>query len=336
MEEKYIKKAKEMLDRNYDYYMKAAIIEKLKYADWESEMLWTLARSKREETIGNKMFIRGSLEYNNICSNHCCFCGMSDKNKKLKRYILSVDEAKNAINKLVEHNITQLHLVGGEDNSVNIDDICSIVKYATMKSIAVTLVLGELNKERYEKLYDAGAKRYILKFETSNRELFYKYKSNKCLENRIAHLLLLRDIGFKIGTGIIVGLPNTTYEDLAKDLMLLTRINPDMASASVFSPNAESDLKDSESGDIKTTLNFISLMRLYLSDTPIISCSSSFGKEGQYRAMNAGANLISYHITPKEYSDNFSMYKSENRVKTQYENIILCKNKLGLEIENYV
>lgn len=336
MEQKYIKKAKEIIDCNYDSDMMAAIIERLMYADEKSEMLRTLARSKREEIIGNKMFIRGSLEYNNICSNHCCFCGMSDKNKKLKRYILSIDEAKNAITKLLEHNITQLHLVGGEDNNVNIDDICSIVKYATAKGIAVTLVLGELSKEGYEKLYDAGARRYILKFETSNKELFYRYKSNKCLENRIAHLLLLRDIGFKIGTGIIVGLPNTTYADIAKDLIVLTRINPDMASASVFSPNAESDLKDTEQGDINTTLNFISLMRLYLSDTPIISCSSSFGKEGQYRAMNAGANLISYHITPEEYSDNFSMYKSENRVRTQYENITICRTKTGLEIANYV
>lgn len=336
MEGKYVIRAKEILDCNCDSGIKADVIEKLKYVYGKGEELRILARSKREKNVGNKMFIRGSLEYNNICSNHCSFCGMSDKNKKLRRYILSFDEARDAINKLTEHNITQLHLVSGEDNNVNIDDICDIVKYAVGKGIAVTLVLGELSKEEYEKLYVAGARRYIIKFETSNRELFFKYKSNKYLEDRIAHLLLLREIGFKIGTGVIVGLPNTTYEDLANDLIVLTRIRPDMASASVFTPNAESDLKSSKPGDMNTTLNFISLMRIHMPDTPIISCSSSFGTEGQYKAMNAGANLISCHITPEKYSNDFSMYKSENRVRTQYENILLCRDKSGLEIEKYV
>lgn len=336
MDKKYIEKAKNMIKESYESQEIEQIVSKLQYENEKSELLRKNAREVRENIVGNKIFIRGSLEYSNVCTNDCSFCGMSCMNHELERYTISCQDAKKAIDKLISNNISQLHIVAGEDGNINLDIICKIVKYAVENNIAVTLVLGELDEEKYKKLYEAGARRYILKFETSNQKIFSKYKSNKCLENRIAHLLLLRDIGFKIGTGIIVGLPNTTVIDLAKDILLIKKINPDMASASVFSPNQQSELKNEKGGDINTALNFISLMRIHLLNTQIISCSSSLGSKGQDEAIKAGANLISYHITPSKHANNFSMYKSKDRIKTQYEFILERAQKLGLEVENYV
>ena len=117
---------------------------------------------------------------------------------------------------------------------------------------------------------------------------------------------------------------------------LLQRLAPDMASVSVFSPNGESALKDEPPGSKDMALNFLSLMRLSLEYTPIITCSSSFGPNGQIEALQAGANLMSVHITPYPFSDKFSMYTSVNRTLTQYNYIQLCSEKVGLKVAEYV
>ena len=147
----------------------------------------------------------------------------------------------------------------------------------------------------------------------------------------------MRDIGFKIGTGIIYDLPHSTIDDAINDLSLMDTIKPDMASASAFSPNAESELAGYKHGDIEQTLAFIAYLRIILNKyTPTISCSSSLGTEGQCKALMAGANVISYHITPKEYIDGFSIYKSSNRIKTKIETIKEIAKKCNMEISEYI
>nr|WP_283242877.1 radical SAM protein [Fumia xinanensis] len=312
------------------------IVEKLLCTGADSEELHRQARIRRRQLVGDRVFVRGSLEYSNVCTNNCSFCGMAKSNQNLQRYRLSFDEMTKSINLLKDMRVSQLHLVGGEDKDINIDTIGKIVSYATDRNIAVTLVLGELKPDDYIYLYKAGARRYILKFETSNAETYSNLKGRKNLIERLAHLFYLREIGYKIGTGIIAGLPTTSLRDLARDLLLLQRLAPDMASVSVFSPNGESALKDEPPGSKDMALNFLSLMRLSLEYTPIITCSSSFGPNGQIEALQAGANLMSVHITPYPFSDKFSMYTSVNRTLTQYNYIQLCSEKVGLKVAEYV
>ncbi|MBZ9618256.1 biotin synthase BioB [Clostridium estertheticum] len=294
------------------------------------------ARNLRNETIGNKVFIRASVEFGNVCSNKCKYCGMSVDNKNLNRYVMSEDHLKSVVYKIREFNIKQLHLVAGEGNIYDIDMIGKVIEYAKSLGINSTVVLGCKKHDDYKKLLSYGASRYIMKFETSNQIEYRNVKIMDTLDQRVANILLLKDLGFKVGTGIIVGLPNTDIHDLCMDLILLKKLQPDMSSCSVFSPNLESIYKNKAPGDIYLTLKFIALMRLLLKEKKVmIPCSSSLGFEGQILALNAGANLISVHFTPEEFSNNFSMYKSKNRIKRSIESVHAIVNKVGMVVSEY-
>lgn len=317
-------------------FMYENIKKYIKYDNAEKEELYKQARNIRNTYFGNKLFVRASMEFSNICNNECKYCGMTRKNKKLKRYTIPNKVIKEGILHIKDVGIKQLHLVSGENNELDVDEFCKVIKFASDNKINTTLVLGKKSIEDYKKFYDAGARRYIMKFETSNPRLFSRYKDS-LLNERIEQLYILRDIGFKIGTGIIYDLPHSTIQDVLNDLSLLDIIKPDMASASAFSPNAESELANFKHGDIEQTLIFIAYLRIILNKyTPTISCSSSLGIEGQYKALMAGANVISYHITPKEYIDGFSIYKSSNRIKTKMEAIKEIARKSNMEISEYI
>ena len=308
----------------------------IKFDSFQKEELYRKARETRDKHFSNKLFVRASMEFSNVCLNECKYCGMTKKNKNLERYTIPNEIIKENILQIKELGIKQLHLVSGENNELDVDKLCDVIKFATDNSINTTLVLGKKNREDYEKFYKAGARRYIIKFETSNPKLFKEYK-NSLLTERIEQLYVLREIGFKIGTGIIYDLPNSTIEDAMNDLSLLNTIKPDMASASAFSPNAESELAGYKHGDVEQTLLFIAYLRIILGKyTPTISCSSSLGTEGQYKALMAGANVISYHITPKEFIDDFSIYKSSNRIKTKMEAIRDVAKRCNMEISEYI
>lgn len=339
MDTKYIRKSQGFLDMiNSGEYLN----ETKEYVDLLSDKygdhsnLFSRARKTRDKTIGKKIFVRASVEFSNICSKSCKYCGMSYDNKELDRYKMTEDELKTVVYQIREHNIKQLHLVSGESNTYEIDTIGRVVEFAKKLGINSTVVLGNKKIEDYNKLLQYGASRYIMKFETSNTTAYKIAKGDDSLIERIANLLLLRDLGFKIGTGIIVGLPNTNVMDLARDILVLKNINPDMASCSVFSPNQQSKYKDYAPGDPDVTLKFIALMRILLDKKKtLIPSSSSFGFEGQVKAINAGANILSVHFTPQIYSDKFSMYKSKDRINRKLDEINTIANKTNMVVSDY-
>jgi len=302
----------------------------------ERNSLFEKARNIRNKYYGNNIYIRASIEISNICTYTCKFCGMSINNKELSRYILDEKDIFKTIDKISLLGIAHVHIVSGESKCEKIEYLCSIIRYAKEKGLSITLVLGRRSIEDYISLKEAGADRYILKFETSNEKLYYEIKGNTYLDERIADLLFLREIGFKIGTGIIYNLPGSSISDLIKDLELLKMIAPDMASVSVFSPNENSAFKHEIPGDEEGALGFVALMRILLQDNPpMISCSSSFGIDGQKKVLDAGANVISYHATPNEVIDLYSAYRNQNRVKTRLENIFKLANMCNMGIKEY-
>ena len=322
---------KSLIDFEYDECLKYEMLLKKSYDELVDEAI-----KVRNQHFGNKLFVRASIEISNYCDNKCAYCGMSKLNTSIQRYALPADAVKRTIDEITALGIKQVHMVGGEYAEANIEEICECIKYARSNGLHVTTVLGKKTAEEYQQLYDAGAERYIIKFETSNPVLFEKYKHSE-LDDRLEQLFILRKIGFKIGTGIIVDLPGTTFEDDVRSLKIINDLKPDMASASEFSPNGESELKNYKAKGIENTLKFIAAMRIVLNEcTPIISCSSSLGSEGQYKALMSGANLISYHATPKEYINCFSSYRCKDRIKRKMEEIEKMAFKCNLEISEYV
>ncbi|MNB74452.1 2-iminoacetate synthase [compost metagenome] len=301
----------------------------------KQQELFAAASTKRDSTIGNKLLVRGSLEYSNICANSCSFCGMTVRNRELNRYTVSESDARKAISLMARMGIKQLHIVSGEDRSQPIRPVVEMIQYAGELGIHTTVVLGERLEREYRELYDAGASRYILKIETSNPEVYYRSKGRKSLKDRIDHLMRLRDIGFKIGTGVIVGLPGTTLEDVVNDIKLIREIDPDMASVSVFSPNKQSDYRDYPPGDVDTALNLIALLRLVLRDDVLIPIGTSFAQR-QAEGLLAGANVVSHHSTPEQHIDDFSAYRASSRLKTGYDRIVSLADSANMAVSEYI
>ena len=285
--------------------------------------------------IKNKVFIRASLEISNICRNKCRYCGMSCENKSLIRYKMNKKEICRVIDKIVQSGIKQLHIVSGEAFN-NLEDLYECIEYAKKQGLSVTAVLGKRKKEEYEQLKKAGVNRYIMKFETSNNKLYEYVKHGETLDDRLKHILMLKGMGFQVGTGTIIGLPGSNIDDICGDLLLLKKLKPDMASSSRFSPNLQSEFRNFPAGSSDLTLRFISLMRNYLKEGIYIPSSSSLGFEGQIKALKAGANVVSVHFTPEKYAEKFSMYKSENRIKRQIEEIKEIVERAEMEVEEYV
>lgn len=294
------------------------------------------ARNKCDRTMGKTAFLRATIEIGNICTNKCAYCGMSATNLNLHRYLIQEERILGILDDVVKLQIAQVHIVGGESCQYNAEMLARVVKYAVSNNLTVTLVLGERDRAFLTEMYQAGATRYILKFETSNLSAYRKAKGEKSLVDRVDHLFELRQIGFKIGTGNIYGLPYTDSNDIANDLALLKMINPDMASSSVFSPNKESMYHAFPPGSHEGAINFISLMRLLLKDNIYIPSSSALGYQGQIDALNSGANVISVNMTPQEYCEDFSIYRARDRIKRSYEDVINIIHQANMEVGKYV
>lgn len=316
-------------------FNKEAIKRMLTSSDEEFEEIRKEAIEKRNKEMGNYLYVRASLEISNRCVNKCKYCGMSKVNQTLHRYEMTSEEIKESIDQISECGIKQLHMVSGECKE-SLDDIVECIKYAKSKGLEVTTVLGKREEWEYKKIYDAGVRRYIMKFETSNKDVYDNAKPDNKFEDRIENIKKLKSIGYKIGTGTIIGLPGTTLEDVVNDLILLKELDPNMASSSAFSPNQQSDFRNEPAGSVELTMRFIALMRLVLRDNIYIPSSSSFGLDGQINAINHGANVISVHFTPEKYSDHFSMYKATNRINRQLDEIARIAEAAKMEIGEYV
>ena len=229
---------------------------------------------------------------------------------------------------------------GENKNKKFIDDIsfCCSESLKLYPDIKFILCLGNLSKEQYKQLKESGASRYILKFETSNKEHHNFVRPTDTLENRLECINNLIDLGFKTGSGNIVGLPNQTLDNLIDDLMLIKNLDLSMVSATKFIPNEFSEFKDYPMGDVNLTLNFLAILRILKPDCLIPSTTSlsTGNKNGQLNGLFAGCNTITIHDgTPKEFEKNFSIY-SENRFSPAEEYCIDIIKKANMVPQKYL
>lgn len=285
----------------------------------------------KQRLVGKQVLVRSSIEISNQCRCACNYCGMSRKNTSLDRFRLSKQEIMRQIETAKRIGVDIIHLTSAEDVHFSFRDICEIVGFVKGQGLDVVLVLGEKKPEEYAELYNAGARKFTMKFETSNPAIFRDVKNGYTLEQRLRCIDILREIGFQIGTGVIVGLPGQTVDTLVSDLRLLQKLKPEMASASVFVPNKDSEYADVPKGDTALALRFNILMRLLLRDpVPTIPCSSSFDKEDQIKLLRTAANVISVHLTPEEVALDYSMYGGKERAVRSEDQVIQLVKDAGL------
>ena len=291
------------------------------------QKLFECSRKIREANYGDKVYIRAVIDISNFCNCNCAFCG-NNRSQKINRYRMLPTEIISCIEHAALDGIDIIHLASGVDPQVNEEFLTPIFEYCDQRHITLELALGARDYAFYKNLYALGGHRYILKFETSNAYLFGKYKS--CFleyDQYLDHLYMLKDIGFKVGTGNIIGLPTQNNCDIQKDLQIIQELQPDMISSSVFVPNPDSRLCNEKNGDPLLALRFLSIINIMNKCRNIsIPTNSTFGMENKINALKIASNVISVNYTFLNYESSYSIYSGKQRHRANlYETMQFIK-----------
>ena len=283
----------------------------------DQERLFEAAREARDAVFRTReVEVRSVVEISNVCNQTCLYCSMA-KGSGIKRYMIKLDDLKESVAPLYESGRRVLLVQSGENISSRYVDFCEKCVSDLAESypdLEIILCLGNLPRDDYKRLRDAGASRYVLKFETANPDLYETVKPNDDLDTRLECLETLLELGYHVGSGNMVGLPGQTLDDLVTDLLCLGRYRLAMSSTTVFVPGEKSTYKDQPFGDIETTLNFLALIRILFPDR-LIPSTSSLEKakvSGQYIGLMAGANTVTVHdATPGTVKSLFAIYSTK-------------------------
>jgi biotin synthase len=276
--------------------------------------LISAADKVRKQHCGDDVHIRGLIEFSNTCKNDCLYCGLRRSNLSVHRYRMTPDEMIETALRLAKKKMGTVVLQSGEDVYYTADMVADIVRRIKSEAdIAVTLCIGERPYEDYALWKNAGADRYLLRHETSNPEMFRWLHPDSTLENRLGCLRELRRLGYQIGAGCMVGLPEQTIDDMADDVMLLKELQPDMVGIGPFIPHPETPLADAAMGSLEMTLRMVALARIVTRDAliPATTAAGSVDEFGREKALQAGANVVMPNHTPLAYRVDYEIYPNK-------------------------
>lgn len=299
-----------------------------------AELLARLADTQRREIYSDKVFIRGLIEISNFCKNDCLYCGIRRSNKKCERYRLTKEDILECAKEGYSLGFRTFVLQGGEDAYYTDNVLCGII--TEIKSLypdcAVTLSLGERSKLSYKRLFDAGADRYLLRHETADSEHYgLLHPSNLTLENRIKCLYDLRETGFQVGCGFMVGSPYQTTAHIAKDLKFIEEFKPDMCGIGPFIPHSDTPFADMKAGTVELTCFLLSIIRLIYPPVllPATTALGTIDNNGREKGILAGANVVMPNLSPLAVRKKYSLYN--NKISTGSESA-QCKAELEQKI----
>lgn len=293
----------------------------------ETAALFGEADRVRRVHVGNAVHLRGLIEFSNVCGRDCAYCGLRRSNHGVERYRMSVDEIFEATKNAASLGYKSLVLQSGENCQYPMKDICALLRRIKEEvGIAITLSMGEKSREEYAALKEAGADRYLLRFETSSEELFARLKPDSSFKERFHCLVWLREVGFQVGSGIMVGLPGQTIEMLADDILMLQKLDLDMIGIGPFIANPETPLKDTASGTLEMTLKVVALLRIITKNAhiPATTAMGSIEKGGRERALRCGANVLMPNVTPVKYREHYQLYPNKICIKDQPSDCSAC------------
>jgi biotin synthase len=301
--------------------------------------LFTVARRVRDDSFPDcTAELRSVIEISNICKQRCNFCNIGAP--ETRKYVIQPRDLLQLVSYLYnEHGRRVFLLQSGENNSrgfVNlVVDACRLIGH-TLPDVTLVLCIGNLAREQFRVLRDTGVERYILKIEASNPRLYHLSKPHDSWDDRKRCLDDLLDLDFKVGSGVIVGLPMQEHEDLVEDLTFMHRLPLSMVSATVFIPGAGTVYEREAPGDVHTTLNFMALLRI-MHPAALMPTTSSLEKllpEGQVWGLMAGANSLTVHDgTPEKFQPLFPIYDNK-RFRPQDDELVATAAKAGLRPVN--
>ncbi len=289
-------------------------------------MLFKKSAEVKEKYIGNKVWFRGLIEFSNVCGKDCLYCGIRKGNRNLKRYNLSDDEILAAAEFAYRNKYGSIALQSGELEgklfAERVENLLHEIKELSKGELGITLSVGEQVPGVYKRWYDAGAHRYLLRVESTNRELYNKIHPNNRkhdFQRRLDCLKSLQDIGYQTGTGVMIGLPFQTMDDLAGDLLFMKEFNIDMCGMGPYIEHADTPLIQYSSGlmplkqRFDLTLKMIAILRIMMKDINIVAATAlqAIDPIGREKAVKIGANIIMPNITPGKYRDSYKLYDNK-------------------------
>lgn len=277
------------------------------------------AREVREKHYGKDVYLRGLIEFTNYCKNNCYYCGIRRGNKNAERYRLTADEILSCADQGYELGFRTIVLQGGEDPYFTDDVMVPIVEAIRKKhpDCAITLSLGERSEESYERLFDAGANRYLLRHETADRAHYEKlHPEEMSYDNRFQCLVKLRELGYQVGCGMMIGSPYQTIDHLVKDLRFLQMFKPEMVGTGPFIPHQDTQFANEKAGSTEMTLKILSIVRLLIPDVllPATTALGTVDPLGREKGLLAGANVVMPNLSPSDVRGKYLLY--DNKICT--------------------
>jgi biotin synthase len=310
----------------------------------EKELLFEKARTIKKQYVYNIVYFRGLIEFSNSCLKNCNYCGIRSGNKEINRFNLSDKEIIEAARYAYENNYGSVVLQSGETETVEfterISRLLKEIKSMSDNKLGITLSVGEQHEDVYKKWFDSGAHRYLLRIETSNETLYKKIHpqdGKHLFKMRLKCLESLKKAGYQTGSGVMIGLPFQTIEDLANDLLFMKSFDIDMAGMGPYIEHARTPLLEFKNQllPLQTrfdlTLKMIAILRIMMKDINIAAGTALqvIDPIGREKAIKIGANIIMPNITPGHYRDDYKLYDNKPGISEEADD---CKNYLELKI----
>ncbi len=334
-----------------DYREKLLSGEKLTEDEWVlaiecrdrsfDDLIREKASSIRDSIYGRKVYCRGLIEFTSYCRNDCLYCGLRRSSADALRYRLTPDLILDTVDHGYEAGFRTFVLQGGEDRYFDDERLSLIVR--SIKEMhpdaAVTLSVGERSTESYRRLKEAGADRYLLRHETADSEHYsHLHPADMSRENRIRCLHDLKELGYQTGAGMMVGSPGSSSRTLARDMVFLTDLRPEMVGIGPFIPHSSTPFRNEKRGSVELTLRMLSLVRIALPHAMIPSTTAlaTASSDGQLQGILHGANVIMPDITPQEERGKYMIYDgkkiTDEEAGENLERIAESMRSIGYEL----
>lgn len=293
--------------------------------------LFARADRIRHDYVGDDVHLRGLIEFSNICRNNCLYCGIRKGNPNVCRYRLQPEEIVRLARNAAAIGFKTIVMQSGEDLWFTQDKMCRIIEEIKKLDVAVTLSIGERSYEDYKAFRQAGADRYLMRIETTDKDLYHRLDPQMSWQNRYECLMMIKELGYELGSGIMVGLPEQTVESIADDLLFLKEIGVDMAGIGPFIPHPQTPLANAAGGTLDLSLRTMAVMRLLLPDIniPATTAMESLHPNGRIKALQCGANVIMPNVTEGEYRRLYELYPNKVCVN---DSPVHCRSCIGLKI----
>lgn len=304
----------------------------------EVTMLYKTANLLRQKHLGNSCCIHGIIEFSNACKEDCGYCGISIHNTRIERYRMKADElVDEAVNAIENYGFKALVLQSAEDPNFNADQVADVIRRIKERAaVLIFISCGEVGIDGLQKLYDAGARGLLMRFETSSPTLYERIHSKRKLSTRLEHLRAAYKMGYLIVTGGLIGLPGQSKEDILNDILLAKELHAEMYSFGPFLPHPDTPLRDYEAPKIQDILKTLAISRIVDPENAKILVTTGYetlSPSAREDGLMAGANSVMLTITPEKYKKLYHLYPNrahlEENLQDQIDHTLSLLKKIG-------